>query len=196
MSNDFYTAHHNSSGICHQLKIRHLYGTFNFSTQCICMGTGSLFVCDFHGKARPLQRNTVFAVARILANGGKLTTAGKNIEILLIPEGDSLREGIEAVQELELSVAAQRDHLVHLLQVVVDGAEPAHEHVQALLAHVLQLPPLLVPLLGQRLVLGHPLEVVLFLQCIMGRDKKWVMKQVIVRFFIYNFFPGLFAFII
>ena len=65
ISNDLYTAHHNSLGICHQLKIRHLYGTFNFSTQCICMGTRSLFVYGFCGKARPLQRNTVFAVVRI-----------------------------------------------------------------------------------------------------------------------------------
>ena len=32
--NDFYMAHHNSLGICRQLKIRHLYGTFNSSTQC------------------------------------------------------------------------------------------------------------------------------------------------------------------
>ena len=47
--NDLYTAHHNSLGICHQLKICHLYGTFNFSTQCTCscMGTGSLFVYSF-----------------------------------------------------------------------------------------------------------------------------------------------------
>ena len=45
--NDLYTAHHNLLCICHQLKIRHLYGTFNFSTQCICMGTGSLFVYRF-----------------------------------------------------------------------------------------------------------------------------------------------------
>ena len=28
--NDLYMAHHNSLGICRQLKIRHLYGTFNF----------------------------------------------------------------------------------------------------------------------------------------------------------------------
>ena len=55
-------------GICHQLKIRHFYGTFNFLTQCICMGTGSLFVDGFRcfsGKAHPLQRKTVFAVASI-----------------------------------------------------------------------------------------------------------------------------------
>ena len=61
--NDLYMAHHNSLGICHQLKIRHLYGTFNFSTQCICMGTGSLFVYCFRGKARPLRRKIIFAVA-------------------------------------------------------------------------------------------------------------------------------------
>ena len=44
---DLYMAHRNSLGICSQLKIRHLYGTFNFSTQCICLGTGSLFVYRF-----------------------------------------------------------------------------------------------------------------------------------------------------
>ena len=65
ISNDLYMAHHNLIGICHQLKIHHLYGTFNFSTQCICMGTRSLFVYGFRGKACPLWRSTVFAVARI-----------------------------------------------------------------------------------------------------------------------------------
>ena len=40
-------AHPNSLGICHQLKIRHLYETFNFSTQCICMWNGSLFSMVF-----------------------------------------------------------------------------------------------------------------------------------------------------
>ena len=52
-------AHQNSLGLCHQLKICHFYGTFNFLTQCtcICMGTVSLFVYGlrcFHGNARPL----------------------------------------------------------------------------------------------------------------------------------------------
>ena len=64
-----YMAHHNLLVICHQLKIRHLYETFNFSTQCICIGTGSLFVCSFccfRGKARPLWRKTVFAVVSIV----------------------------------------------------------------------------------------------------------------------------------
>ena len=42
--NDLYMAHHNLLGICQQLKICHLYGTFNFLTQCICMGTRQL-VC-------------------------------------------------------------------------------------------------------------------------------------------------------
>ena len=45
--NDLYMAHHNSSGICRQLNIHHLYGTFNFSTQCICMGTGCVLVYRF-----------------------------------------------------------------------------------------------------------------------------------------------------
>ena len=59
--NDLYMAHRNSIRyICHQLKIRHLYGTFNFSTQCICMGTRSLFVHGFRGKA-------VFVVVRTIS---------------------------------------------------------------------------------------------------------------------------------
>ena len=72
--NYLYTAHHNLLGICHQLKIHHLYRTFNFSTQCICMGTGSLFVyvcCHLRGNARPLWRKIVFAVASILGAQGK-----------------------------------------------------------------------------------------------------------------------------
>ena len=75
--NDLYTAHHSLLGTCHQLTIRHLYGTFNFSTQCICMGTGSLFVYDFHcfrGKACPLGRKTIFAVASIEFKPGKSHT--------------------------------------------------------------------------------------------------------------------------
>ena len=35
ISNDLYTAHHNLLGICHQLKICHLYGTFKFLTQLV-----------------------------------------------------------------------------------------------------------------------------------------------------------------
>ena len=66
--NGLCTAHHNSLGICHQLKILHLYGTFNLSTQCICMGTGSLFVYSFRRKGCPLRRKIVFAVASILTN--------------------------------------------------------------------------------------------------------------------------------
>ena len=59
--NELYIAHHNLLGLCHQLKIRGLYGTFNFSTQCIYMGTGSLFVygfCRFRGTR--LSNNTPF----------------------------------------------------------------------------------------------------------------------------------------
>ena len=70
ISYDLYTALHNSLGICHQLKIHLLYGTFNFLTQCICMGTDSLFDYGFRlfrGKARPLQRKCAFAVASIVA---------------------------------------------------------------------------------------------------------------------------------
>ena len=59
ISNDLYTAHHNWLGICHQLNIRHLYGTFNFSTPVYLYGTGSLFVYNFCGKACPLWRKTV-----------------------------------------------------------------------------------------------------------------------------------------
>ena len=70
ISNDLYTAHHKSLGICHQLNIRHLYRTLNFLTQCtcICMGTKSLFVHGFRrfrGKALS-TRKTVFVVASIV----------------------------------------------------------------------------------------------------------------------------------
>ena len=68
ISNDLYTAHHYWLGICHQLKICHLYEAFDFSTRCICMGTGSLFVHGFCGKARPLRMKTGFAVASIWEN--------------------------------------------------------------------------------------------------------------------------------
>ena len=70
ISIDLYTAHHNSLGMS---SAQNPLFVCNFSTQCICMGTGSLFVCSLHGKAWPLQRNTVFAVARMfffLGGGG------------------------------------------------------------------------------------------------------------------------------
>ena len=38
ISNDLYTAHHNLLGVCHQLKIHHFYGTFNFSTSVFLWG--------------------------------------------------------------------------------------------------------------------------------------------------------------
>ena len=50
--NDLYMTH-NLLGIRRQLKISHLYGTFNFTTQCICMGTGSLLVYRFSWKGAP-----------------------------------------------------------------------------------------------------------------------------------------------
>ena len=59
-------AHHNSLGIRRQLKIRHLYGTFNFSTQCISMGTGSLLVYRFSSFSFSLRKKMVFAVASIV----------------------------------------------------------------------------------------------------------------------------------
>ena len=44
ISNDLYTAHHNSfKGICHQLKSVICNRTFDFLTQCICIRTESLF---------------------------------------------------------------------------------------------------------------------------------------------------------
>ena len=78
--NDFYMTHHNLLGICRQLKIRHFYGTFNFSTQCICMGTGSLstsFRC-FCGNVRPLRRKMVFAVASLRGLGALHNTPASN----------------------------------------------------------------------------------------------------------------------
>ena len=68
ISNDLYTAHHNLLGIWHQLKVRHLYGTFNFSTRdrkLVCLRFSSLFA--FRGKRRPLRKKPVFTVARKLA---------------------------------------------------------------------------------------------------------------------------------
>ena len=59
-------AHHNSLGICHQLKIRHLYGTFNFSIQCIYMGTGSLFVYRFSSFSWKMVAKTVASIAKVL----------------------------------------------------------------------------------------------------------------------------------
>ena len=47
ISKELYTAHHNSLGICHQLKIPHLYRTFNFSTQCIRMADRKLVCLQF-----------------------------------------------------------------------------------------------------------------------------------------------------
>ena len=64
-------AHHNSLGISRQLKIRHLLvymgllisrpSVFAWGREA-CLSTG--FRC-FRGKARPLQRKIVFAVASI-----------------------------------------------------------------------------------------------------------------------------------
>ena len=55
ISNDFkwfqmihnfkYTAHHNLLGICHQLQIRHLYGTFNFLTHTVYLYGDRKLVC-------------------------------------------------------------------------------------------------------------------------------------------------------
>ena len=63
-------AHHNSLGIRRQLKIRHLYGTVNFSTQCINLYGDQKLAClpffvSFVERARPLRRKLVFAVASI-----------------------------------------------------------------------------------------------------------------------------------
>ena len=39
-------------------------------------------------------------------------------------EHDALSEGVQAVHQLELGVATQGDHLVHLLELTSDDSEP------------------------------------------------------------------------
>ena len=77
ISNDLYTAHHNLLGICHQLKISHFYGTFNFLTQCICMRDRKL-VClrfsSFSWKGAPSTKENR-AVASIKCSWWKFTSA-------------------------------------------------------------------------------------------------------------------------
>ena len=58
-------------------------------------------------------------------------------------EEDALGEGVEAVDELELGVAAHGDHLVHFLEPQRDGAEARHEAFQPERAQVV------VPFLGR-----------------------------------------------
>ena len=52
-------------------------------------------------------------------------------------EEDALREGVERVDQLQLRIAAHRDHLVHLLQPERDDAEALHEASEAELAQVI-----------------------------------------------------------
>ena len=51
-------------------------------------------------------------------------------------EDDALGEGVERVDQLELGVAAERDHLVHLLELPGDDDEPLHELVEPHLAQL------------------------------------------------------------
>ena len=51
----------------------------------------------------------------------------------ILPEDNALWEGVEAVDQLQLRISPQRDHLVHLLQLTRDNAEPGHEVSQPLL---------------------------------------------------------------
>lgn len=53
-------------------------------------------------------------------------------------EVDALGEGVEAVAELELRIAAEGDHLVHLFELHADGVEAGHELVETLLAEGLE----------------------------------------------------------
>ena len=71
---DLYMAHHNSLGICRELKLCHLYGTFKFSTQCICMGTGSLYVYRFSlfsWKGAPSTKENGICGSVKLTNGSR-----------------------------------------------------------------------------------------------------------------------------
>lgn len=82
----------------------------------------------------------------------------------LLPEHDALRERIQTVNELQLGVAAQREHLVVLLQLVCDHVESCHELVEALFAQVLVATLELVPLCGDLVQLSHALQVQLLLK--------------------------------
>ena len=84
-----------------------------------------------------------------------------------LPEDDALREGVEGVDELELCVAAERDHLVHLLQFVGDACEARHELLQPLFAQLLVVLPLLVSHVGDFVELAHALEV----QCLLNNKQ-------------------------
>ena len=53
----------------------------------------------------------------------------------------NLREGVQGVDQLQLGVTPQSDHLVHLLQAQADAVETCHELIEAPLAHILMLPP-------------------------------------------------------
>lgn len=58
-----------------------------------------------------------------------------------VPAAAPTREGVQRVHQLQLGVAAQRDHLVHLLELEADDVEASHELVQAPLAQLLVLAP-------------------------------------------------------
>ena len=62
-----------------------------------------------------------------------------------LPKHDALGERVQGVHQLQFSITAQRDHLVHLLQFVGDDGKPRHELIQSLLTQVLIVLPLLVP---------------------------------------------------
>ena len=70
-------------------------------------------------------------------------------------EDDALGEGVERVDELELGVAAERDHLVHLLELAGDDDEPLHELVEAHLAQLVVRLAVRVPLARDVLQLGN-----------------------------------------
>ena len=48
-----------------------------------------------------------------------------------------LRKGVQRVNQLQLRIASQRDHLVHFLQLEADGVEGRHKLLQAALAQAL-----------------------------------------------------------
>lgn len=56
---------------------------------------------------------------------------------MIVIRAAHLREGVQGVDQLQLSVATQGDHLVHLLELEADRVEARHELIQPPLAQCL-----------------------------------------------------------
>merc|ERR1719431_883137 len=82
-------------------------------------------------------------------------------------EDDALGERVQGVDQLQLGVPAQGDHLVHLLQLPRDDLEPVHEVVEPLLLAVVVVLLLEVHVLGDQVELAHALQVDLLLPVVL-----------------------------